>query len=199
MTHFECGKARRRQRWNQRVDPGQTRMRKRGDATGLLQHADDFRGGGTAAWNEGRAPVPEEAVERLVPITHVSGSNQRIGNVRTADAATESRAVVEGVGYVDAIPGAREPRDDLLDAPDSIDTLLHEECGQGCVAGIEEVAENVNVAAGLDRGDLDAIDQSYSSRGRGGASLGEPGNRIVIRDRERGDAGPGRSSDEICR
>ena len=114
---------------------------------------------GPHADDESRAAGGEPAIERVLAIGGMTGADERIGNRRPAEAAArQSRRAHQRV-HVD---GAAEIGKAAADLPDAIEPrrpLPLEESGQPAVVWIEEVAEDVDVAAAFDRGDLDPVDE----------------------------------------
>ena len=57
------------------------------------------------------------------------------------------------------------------------------------IVGIDEVAEHVDVAAALDRGDLDPGDEPHAVRAAAAAASASPADGVVIGDADRGEPG----------
>ena len=99
-----------------------------------------------------------------------------------------------------ATPSARQPRADLAHALDAAGALRPEKLRQRGVRGIDEVAEDVDVAALVDGGDLDAVDELDVDRASAGAAhLRQAGDRVVIGDAHHRDPGRDGALDEPAR
>jgi hypothetical protein len=85
---------------------------------------------------------------------------------------------------------------DRFDAGDARGALPREEAAERRVVGLEEVGEHVHVAAGLDRGDLDAADRLDAARPRERPHLGHRRRGVVIGDGHDTQAGRSRAIDE---
>ena len=70
----------------------------------------------------------------------------------------------------------------IADAPDAQGALTFEERGEGGAGRIEKVSQHVNVAAVIDRRDLDAGHDANVGAQRGGGDVGKSGNGVVIGD-----------------
>ena len=80
------------------------------------------------------------------------------------------------------MPELREAIAHSLDARDPLRALPREKCGQRDVGRVDEVAEDVHVAARLDGGDFDPADGFDAARPCQRLHLVDCGGRVVVGD-----------------
>ena len=142
-------------------------MRQRGDAAGAGDHRHDLGHRRAGPRHERRLARRQVAVERIGDRGDVAGGDQRARDHRPAD-----RPFVVAVGAA-AVGDERhrhaergQPLLDRDDAGAAMAALLGEERGQRRRRRIDAVAEDVDVLAVLDRGDLDAGQEAQAGRAR---------------------------------
>src|SRR6185503_17835492 len=168
--------------WNEMVHRGQSRMSHRDQSAGFTDDRKDGFRRRAASCHERRPPDPKQAREHIVTVARVPGTDERIGDLRPADTATAF-----GSQRLDIhdIPKGGKPIAYLPDPLDSLHPLRLQELAQRRALRIDEVRQHVEVAAFLDRGNLDAGDQPEAEPPRGIIRLYQPGTGVVIGDADR--------------
>jgi hypothetical protein len=187
MPRLEGVESHRNERRDQFVMMPQSGMRQRCEAAGVVHDADDLRGICAEARHIGGRTGFEEAIECLVDRAHVAGVQKRDGNLGAPDAFSARGGVENGI-HINGTPERSEPGAHLADAPQPVVALMEQESLQGRRLGIDEVPEDVEVAAVLHGADLDPGDQldAFSACGAGGG--GEAARGVVVGDAENGKA-----------
>ena len=175
-------------------------MGQRCEAARAVQHRDDLLGRRAGARHERGTSRRQPAIERLARVGDVAGGDHGARDLRAAD---RSPAVLARLRHdrddVDRHAELREPIAHGLDARNPLRALPRQEPGQLRVLRIDEVAEDVHVAAGLDGGDFDPADGLDAARAAPRLHLGDRGGRVVIGDRHRRHAGGRGAVDELLR
>lgn len=197
VTRFDGGQPVVGKACNTVVDVRQSGMCERRDAARRREDLDYPRDRRSPPGNERGAPGAQQPIECVPAIGGVPGLDQRIGHLRPPDAPVRMppRPRDEQVQR-HGQPQRPQSLADLDDTPEAIGPLRLEKRSQPVAAGVEEVAEHVNVPALLDGGDLDAAHKRDAGGFRGAASLGQAGRRVVIGDADRAESGGGGEGDE---
>jgi hypothetical protein len=90
-----------------------------------------------------------------------------------------------------------QPAPDLLRAPDAMLLQAREPRRQGLASRVYAEANDMHRPPAPGHRDLDAGDQVQVELGRGGLGLGDPGDRIVIRQGHCPNAGGGGASNQV--
>jgi len=172
---------------NSWAEPALARMRNGGDPAGLVNDLDHDFDGGTFAGDEAGTAWYEPAIERLLCTGHVSRLDHCSRHLRSSDrAAVVAAASIEDRLDVDSDAVRGKTCSYRLDAVDSDGALGLEQRGKTLVARIEQIPKDVEVAACLDRSDLDprhGVDAKPPrfrldfSGGRGGVVIGDGHHR----------------------
>jgi hypothetical protein len=158
-------------------------MRERREAAGFDDDCCDALDRRAASRDERRPPVPQESIEGISSIDRVAGRYECIGDHWPAHALPiAARGAFEHRLEVDVATECAEPRRDLPDPVHTIGPLRPQESRKRLVGWIDEVSEDVHVAAAFDGRDLDPIDQPQTMRNGRLTRFGQAGNGIVIGD-----------------
>src|SRR5262249_29239350 len=120
-------------------------------------------------------------IERVVAGRDVARGHERFGDLRTPDAPPAGRGL-EDWSDVDGTPQRGETAAHLAHAPQTVLALAIQKCAQRGRGGVEEVPEDVHVAAVGDGADLDARDELEAGRAGGVVRRVAAGCRVVIGD-----------------
>ena len=134
----------------------------------------------------GGAAFAEQPVEGVAPIDRVAARHQGVGNLRTADGlARLPRQRRDQAAHVDGTAEIAQPFADRRDPRDALRALLQQKRVEIVRSGIDEVAEHVDVAPVLDRGDLDAVARAERPASGGRRARRRAAGRVVIGDADR--------------
>ena len=136
-------------------EPEFSRMRQRGDATGLVNNVDDRSRLRSRARHKCRTPSAKPAIERLSGVRDVPRIDHGARNLGTANGAPVLRA---GLGYqrahINRHIQRRKPFADGGHPRDSRAALRRQERPERLVQRVKEIPEDMDVPAGIYRGDF---------------------------------------------
>ncbi len=151
-------------------------------APGGADEADRLRRGQAVAIDITWTPADEETGEGVVDRGRVPGLDQRPRHVRAPDRAAPGDR--DDPLVADRRPRRRQPLDDPPGAVLARVAEAGQHLGEGRVRGVDEVAEDVDLA-GRDVGaQFDAGDEAQPVLPGRGAGLGQPGGGVVVRQAE---------------
>ena len=185
---------------NTGIDVRLSGMSHRHETARRMHDVDHLAGRRTAARNERRTTGCQPAIKGLARVNDIPGGDHRPRDLRPPHGTS---ALFAGLHHyrcnVDRHPELRQPRAERFDACDPLATLLREERRQFGIAWIDEVPEQVYVAAIFDRRDFDTRNDLDAARLRRRLNLRYRRDRVVVGHRHHGNAGAQRTVHQFVR
>ncbi len=184
VTHLEAIESVREERLHPLARPIGAGMREDGEPAGVVDERDRVRHADARLGNEGRAPSPQVAVERIAKVGRPSVRHERARHVWSPDGAPTR--LLEHRVQRDGNAERVEHLDDPLGACAARLTKVAERALERLEL-TEVQPEHVDLAVVLDRAQLDAGDDTHAQPIAGGPRLVEAGQRVVIGERDDGE------------
>lgn len=200
MVRLERVQAGSRKIWNPLVVSDQDGVRQRREPSRLVNAVEDFLRTRTSPRNERRPSALQPAPKCFIHVRHMTAGDERSGNPRTTgrlQGVVKSR-LKNRIG-IELNAMLRQSMHHFVHPIDPPAALLAKKRLQCSRAGVDEVAENVDVGAFDNRGDLNPGNE-INPRGlaclQGGLTSG---GRVMVGDAEDFDPGCGRTGHEVRR
>lgn len=179
------------------IHPTARRMRKYGNSAGCVHVTDDVHRGQCRLGDERRAADADVATKRIVEGLGGVDVDERLGNVRAADAAAGRHGFDPGELYVDAEAG--KALDDGLGTRRTKGARVTGGGDQPLVVVVDEQAENVDLTVVHIGRELDARDDLEVVRRGGAACRRDARDDVVVGNRQSGKWQGDGPSDELLR
>ena len=197
VPHFDGRQASGHKTGNRVVQTHEAWMCERRDTPRGPDDRRDLTNRRAAAGHESRASFAQEHIERFATIRHVTGRDERIGQLRAANRpARSARGVGDERTNLDRIPEIFQTSRHHVQATQTVGALRAQEIDERSKLRIDEVAQDVDVARRFDSGDFDSRNKTKTVPVGSGLRFRNAGGGVVIRDADDGQTEARSAGDE---
>jgi len=197
VSDLECLETSGNKPRNQVIHGGQARVSQRDNPSCLANDGKHcFRRRATSR-HERRLAGSQQPLERIVAITGVTGADECIRYLWSADTAASAGRHRRNQRFrIDGVTKSRESIADLSNAFSALTTLRLQKITQGGARRIDKVGEHVDVSAIFDSGDLHSRDQPNTMTLCSIFCFHQRTTGVVIGDADRAQTAGGGAGDE---